>query len=145
MIILWKVSSFLMRRVVLVRNVGVSLVRCRCLWLPCCILFWVSGCDVLTRDLRITFEDLLCYIYFNVFGWVFIGSCYAFLMGFFPRYVLWRWCMYCWERCLSSGFYLHTSSYHGKYVSTWMYCCSVMALHKNTKFDVDTFSPEDGP
>jgi hypothetical protein len=26
----------------------------------------VSCCDVLTRDLGITFEDLLCYIYFNV-------------------------------------------------------------------------------
>jgi hypothetical protein len=87
MIILSKVSSFLMRRVVLVGNVGVSLVRYRCLWLPCCILFWMSCCDVLTRDLRITFEDLLCYIYINVFGWVFIGSCYVFLMGFFPRSV----------------------------------------------------------
>jgi hypothetical protein len=99
MIILLKASSVLMRRVVLVRNVGVSLVRCRYLWLPCCILFWVSCCDVLTRDFVYYF---LSYIYLNVFGCVFIGSCYVFLMGFFHRSVLWRWCMCCWERCLST-------------------------------------------
>jgi hypothetical protein len=102
MIILSKVSSFLMRRVVLVGNIGVSLVRCRCLWLPCCILFWVSCLWRPHSWFTYYFEDLLCCIYFNVFGCVFIGSCYVFLMGFFPRSVLWRWCMYCWERCLST-------------------------------------------
>jgi hypothetical protein len=104
MIILLKVPSLLMRRVVLVGNVGVSLVRCRCLWLPCCTYFECLVCDVLTRDLRITLKTFfVIYIfYFNVFGWVFIGSCYVFLMGFFPRSVLWRWCMHCWERCLCS-------------------------------------------
>jgi hypothetical protein len=95
MIILLKASSFLMRRVMLVRNVGVSLVCYRCLWLPCCILFWVSC----TRDFAYYF---LSYIYLNVFGCVFISSCYVFLMGFFHRSVLWRWCMCCWERCLST-------------------------------------------
>jgi hypothetical protein len=99
MIILLKASSFLMHRAVLVVNVGVSLVRCRCLWLPCCILFWVSCCDVLTRDFAYYFWS---YMYLNVFGCVFIGSCYVFLMGFFPRSVPWRWCMCCWERCLST-------------------------------------------
>jgi hypothetical protein len=60
MIILSKVSSFLMRRVVLVRNVAVFSVRCRCLWLPCCILFCkkclvgtrATGC--ITQKLRLT-------------------------------------------------------------------------------------------
>jgi hypothetical protein len=53
------------------RYVGVFLVRCRCLWLPCCILFWMPSYDVLARDLRIIFEELLSCVHLNVFGWVF--------------------------------------------------------------------------
>jgi hypothetical protein len=95
--------------------VGVFLVRCRCLWLPCCILFWVSCYDVLTRDLLIIFEVLLCCVHFNVSAinyervsvlfyiifyscsaiikfltWLsfFTRSYYVFVMGFFPRSVI---------------------------------------------------------
>jgi hypothetical protein len=39
------------------------------------LLYLVSCCDVLTRDLRITFEDLLCYIYiFLMFSVEFLSA-----------------------------------------------------------------------